>query len=292
MDEEIVGLLVRLVCGEPYEPPVIGVVEIEGETFRIWKHGERMRVETLEGALRSIRERERLLTFEETPWARVRRPRLDMLDLDDRRLDGDVQQGVRFGRRTATFTLPGDMPLTLVLDAETGMPFEIAEEAVDLSWRELEFVDSIDEELLTWTGDTRAAGWFAYVGMSEGEVVGGSHLPPGARDELREMFRRNADLARELDLPEMTGTVAFEAEVTYRGPDAAGIYLTADAHISVEGARDFDFEHDPVPDVVWTTADGWTWTVRHDGFDDPALLASLREQIEAWRAGRGDVEPG
>jgi len=186
VDEDVVDLLVRMVCGEDAEPPLVGTVELDGDRFRVWKHGPRMRIETLDGQLASIREADRVLTWvdgqelpialppqayafddEEAAWNLLRRMQHHELDLSERRVAGPVERGERFGRPTATVTLDHtyheDSALTLVVDALNGMPYEVIEDGDRvLRWLEVEIVDAVDEDLLRWEGETSTAGWFAY----------------------------------------------------------------------------------------------------------------------------------
>ncbi|MFO6453507.1 MULTISPECIES: hypothetical protein [unclassified Aeromicrobium] len=306
MNEEIVELLVRLACGEGAEPPVRGVVALHGERFRVWKHGERRRVESAEGELRSIREPERSLAFpvgggvpvestpgsldydeEDEPWVLIRRPDLGELDLRERRLDGTVVRGQRFGRETATLTLPDpedeELGLTYVLDAATGMPLEVLEDGYEvLRWLELEVVDAIDPRLLTWDGEVAASGWFAYVGVAvgpDGEVVSDGPVPDSLRRHLREEAHRNAELEEELALHNLSAEVPLEFSVDTSGPDVVSLSLSTRADLTVWGtARP---EPEEMNESSWTTADGWTWTMT--GIDDPRLLATVRERITRWR---------
>lgn len=308
MNEEIVELLVRLTCGEAAEPPVRGTVALHGERFRVWKHGERRRVETVEGELRSIREPERSLDFpvgggvpvesgpgafdhdeEDEPWVLIRRPELGELDLRERRLDGTVVRGQRFGRETATFTLrdPEDeeLGLTYVLDVTTGMPFEIVEDGEEiLRWHELEVVDAIDPQLLRWDGEVTESGWFAYVGVAvgpDGEVVSDGPVPDSLRGHLRESARRGSEVRDSLAVNGLVAEVSFEFEDVDVVADTIWIGLAPRARVSVQGAAspdDLDFEG-----TTWMTADGWTWTIHAEGVDDPGLESTVRERITRWR---------
>lgn len=306
MNEEIVDLLVRLTCGEAAEPPLRGTVAPHGERFRVWKHGERRRVESADGELHSIREPERSLAFpvgggvpvesapgaldydeEDEPWVLLRRPELGELDLRERRLDGTVVRGHRFGRETATFTLPEpedeECGLTYVLDVTTGMPIEIVEDGEEiLRWHELEVLDAIDPQLLSWDGEVTASGWVAYVGVGpDGEVTSDGPIPEGARRRLGEIARRDAEIQHQLDLHDLSAVVPLKLSVDTGDPDTVSLSFMSRGFLSVWGT--------PVPDPEetnessWTTADGWTWTSDSDGIDDPRLLATVRERITQWR---------
>lgn len=308
MNEEIVELLVRLACGEGAEPPVRGTVSLHGERFRVWKHGERRRVESADGELRSIREPERSLDFpagggvpvesspgafdhdeEDEPWVLIRRPDLRELDLRERRLDGSVVRGQRFGRETATFTLPDpedeELGLTYVLDVATGMPLEIVEDGEEiLRWDELEVVDAIDQGLLSWDGEVTESGWFAYVGVSsDGTVSSDRPIPEGARRQLAERARREAELREQLALHDLSAEVPLELEDADVDEEMTSIWisLASRARVSVQGAvspEELDFEG-----PTWTTADGWTWAIHVEGVDDPSIERTVRERITRWR---------
>ncbi|SKB09983.1 hypothetical protein SAMN06295964_3014 [Aeromicrobium choanae] len=296
-----------MVCGEPSEPPLRGLVEVEARRFRIWKHADRLRVETEDGDLCAIREPERLVTFsddhelpvasgrgsfafedEEAPWSPITRPRLDQLELDDRRADGPVESGERFGRPTLTVSLPhvrdDDLALTLVVDAVTGMPFEVVDagETV-MRWLEFEVLGEIDEALLRWDGETRYAGWFAYVGTSSADD-GMDHLPPELREQLLTRAQRSAEGERGLDLSPISTLVPLEFQVSWMDEGTVVIDLTEDFFVTVRGVKSMDPEDADEATDVWTTSDGWTWMVHATGVDDPDFLPTLRERISVWRA--------
>lgn len=185
MNDVVVELLVRMMCGEASEPPLVGLVEIEDERYRVWAHGTRRRIETESGRLRSIGSEDEVLAWVgaselplalgrrsfgfadgEAPWNRLRRLAFVDLDLQERRPAGPVVAGERFGRATAEVVLDHqyheDFALRLVLDVATGMPFEVEEagETV-LRWIEFEVVDGVEEFLLRWDGEVLRGGWYA-----------------------------------------------------------------------------------------------------------------------------------
>lgn len=308
MNEEIVELLVRLACGESAEPPVLGTVALHGERFRVWKQGERRRVETVDGELRSIRTPERSLDFpvgggvpvesspgafdhdeEDEPWVLIRRPDLRELDLRERRLDGSVVRGQRFGRETATFTLPEredeEIGLTYVLDVTTGMPLELVEDGEEvLRWHELEVVDAIDPQLLSWDGEVTESGWFAYVGVAldrDDEVVSGDPIPASLTRRLSERARRRVELRDSLGMGDLVVEAPLEFEDLDVEAESIWICLEPRARVSIQGAvspDDLGFEG-----PTWTTADGWTWAIHVEGVDDPSIERTVRERITRWR---------
>ena len=300
-------MLVRLACGVPSEPPIVGTVVIGGRRHRVWKHAERVRVETPEGRLQMICDGERLLSFsegsdrpfsmsaeafglhdEDAPWHRLARPSLRDLELSERRADGPVERGERFGRATASLTLDhtyhDDFPLHLVLDAVTGMPFEMTEARSSvLRWTDLEVLDSIDEEQWRWDGPTGEPRWFGYVGVGD-ELVG--DVPPSAREQFREGALRGERLAEELDLPHVTAEVPLTVEVRSFDPDVVMIDFEADASVGITGQASRDPEGHHTALRQWTTTDGWTWTLNASGVTDERLFATLRDHITAWRDAR------
>lgn len=309
MNEDVVELMVRLLCGEASEPPVRGVVEIGDERFRVWKHGERLRVETPAGELRAIREPERLLTFsnrdepplesgsrsfafadEDGSYMVLARPKLRDLELDERAMEGSLERSERFGRPTVALALAhayhDDFVLRMVLDAATGMPFEMVEDGVTvMAWTELEVLDEANEDLWRWDGETRSAGWFAYVGSS-GEAIDDGDIPDAAREELREGHRRSARLAEEFDRAPLVAQVPLDLEISSYAPGTVTIDLESRTFVTVRGAREPDPEDARGAVDTWTTDDGWTWIVHAHGNEDPRLIASLRERISTWRATR------
>ncbi|MBA4609297.1 hypothetical protein H1W00_12475 [Aeromicrobium sp. Marseille-Q0843] len=312
MNEEVVEMLVRLACGVPSEPPIVGTVVIGGRRHRGWKHAERGRGETPEGRLQMICDGERLLSFsegsdrpfsmgaeafglhdEDAPWHRLARPSLRDLELSERRADGPVERGERFGRATVSVTLDhtyhDDFPLHLVLDAVTGMPFEMTEARSSvLRWTDLEVLDSIDEEQWRWDGSTGEARWFGYVGVDD-ELVG--DVPPSVREQFREAALRGARLAEELNLPAMTAEVPLAVEVGSFEPGIVTIDLEGDAFVSVRGQASPDPEGHHRAQSQWTTADGWTWTLHASGVTDEQLFATLRDHVTAWRDSRSPSNP-
>lgn len=312
MDEEIVGLVVRLVCGGPSEPALYGLVEVEGSRFRIWKHAGRMRVETEHGVLRAVHDGHRVLTFDEgedapnvrdprdvayadedAPWSFVLRPSLQDIDLDERRLDAAVTPGERFGRATASFTLAHqyhrEFGLALVLDAATGMPFEVVEAGRPVvRWIELDVVDAIDDELFTWTGEVARSG---RPGPEVTDDDLDEDLPAQERHAVRRAEERAWSFEDELELPEILARTIMDVEVSSSDPGAITIMLEASPYVLIEGAATPGRLVDEGDVERWTTADGWTWTLYASELYDESLVVSLREHITAWRATRAASEP-
>ncbi|GAA3527165.1 hypothetical protein AFL01nite_03980 [Aeromicrobium flavum] len=311
MNEEVVGLMVRLACGEASEPPLRGLVQIGGCRFRVWKHCERLRVETDAGELRAVRAPDRVLTFlkgDELPietgpgslafddedgdvsYSFLARPRLRQLELDERRVTGPVERGARFGRPTATVTLEhtyhDDFATTLVLDAVTGMPFSWVEAgSTILEWRELEVLDAVDESLLRWDGDTRSVGWFAYVGSSEElDEDEDEDVPDEVREQLRENRRRSGELSSRFDHSPLLARVPMEVLIESSEPGHVAIDVQPETLVTVRGHASGRRRDGEYATETWTTDDGWTWEVHAAGVVDPQLLPSLRERIAAWRA--------
>lgn len=272
----------------------------------------RLRVETEGGALRAIRETDRVITFleddtvpiESAPgslafdegdgdvtYALLARPRLHALDLDERRVVGSVERGERFGRATTTVTFEhtyhDDFALRLVLDAVTGMPLEMAEAGrVLLEWLELETWDAVDDSLLRWDGDTRGVGWFAYVGAVDGELDEDADVPESVREEFRDNARRAAALSAGFDHSPLVARVPMEVRVDSFDPAHVAIDLEPELFVSIRGHAGRP-DSEPEDAEVWTTSDGWTWTLSAPGLEDPELVRELRERVVAWRSGLG-----
>lgn len=315
MNEEVVAMLVRLACGEESEPPLTGLVRIDGVSYRVWKHGVRLRVETDRGELRAIREADRLLTFlegSEAPiesgpgslafdaedgdvsYSLLSRPRLRDLELDERRVVGTVERGQRFGRATAAVTLEHtyheDFAVSLTLDAATGMPFTMVEAGRTLlEWLELEVLDVVDASLLRWEGETRSAGWFAYVGSAGGEIDDDADVPDLVREQFRENARRSSELAESFDRTPIVARVPMRPRVESFAPGHVTIDLESDLFVHIRGQETADLEDVAEATEVWTTSDGWTWTLNGSGLEDPELIAAVRDRVVVWRAGLGSV---
>lgn len=235
-----VELLTLMVHGPDPEPAVRGTIRTEQGLVRIWRDGDRYRIEDPGGTVLLIVDDRTRWQFDgdhPLPLAMPRRAFGDggtalfsrrrpesFLGDDFTRPAGPIGTAWFLGRLAWTVELASPPrkphPMQLVVDAETGLILQRRIDGSGIAEEWVEFVagDPLDPEMVTWTGPTRSA---ADDVDDSNDIDAARRLEWFARHVSAEPIRVELDLEVVVhDIDEATG--AFEATL-----GAAGIGMLA-----------------------------------------------------------------
>lgn len=315
-DSAWLEILVRMTAGEGAEQPTEGIVAIrldqESEQltpFRVWKHGQRWRVEHLSGRPRSIQGDRFTYTFDDedgeldeprrTERARGDRP-LDEVSSVLRRRDpwdwrpDDDDYGHPAAPPERTTFLSRDAwevrlapprhktgELVEVVDAHDGRL--LARRSTvhgDIArWEELRVVESLSDDLFVWDGPFSAV-----------QAFGEDDVPDELREAVEDERRAEEAFVASLGLGDLwvAGRGDTFGHVDDDGGRAlvhwsagAGFHLLRDPIGSPVDEEDQDVEQ-----TVWTD-DRWRWTLVTSGVEPHArsrLVKDLQERTRSLSA--------
>ncbi len=305
-----IAVLVQMVHGP--NPPVRGKIRSVGEDgtaesfgrnvaigpvgdLSVWRDGARVRIERPDGTpvlisdgTRSWRFRGRDVPVQEPvdplmfqgsgTELLVRRPAAEWVGDDFTQLIGTVEMTRRLGRSVYEFDLAPPAhkphPLHMVVDAETGLVLlqgVPSNGSVD-EWTEFEILDSLDDELFTWSGPSQSAEELVRRQREEGESARREHLT---------WFRDNVT-AEPLTVET---TITLEVTHVHEVDSETGTFSASlgDHRYSGSLSRRVHSEYvwAPYPDARTWSSNGFDWVLAVRGVElSDSAFADLRRRID------------